>query len=197
MSLFSKKAAKTETKGSKEPIEKKLNLVHSPNDIKLGMTIKCLQSGLEGTASTKRWTLDGSVTFAIQPVSESGNVLHDSIYVDYHSIAIVDNHLSGRAEPEDPTCKVQLGDRVRDVISGFEGVAFEKMMFLNGCVYFMIRNEELNKDGKMTETFLNHKSLEIIGEHEVVKEIIAKKSTPKKSDSDRPVGGPMSKAQRV
>lgn len=43
--------------------------------------------------------------------------------------------------------KVKLGDRIRDRITGFEGVAVSRTEWMNGCVRFAIQPTEL-KDGK-------------------------------------------------
>jgi len=42
---------------------------------------------------------------------------------------------------------IQLGDLVRDIISGFEGVITGKTEWLNGCVRYMLEPRSLDKDG--------------------------------------------------
>lgn len=50
--------------------------------------------------------------------------------------------------------KVELGDVVKDKITGFVGVVISRTEWLNGCVRFMVQPEKL-KDGKPrdAETF--------------------------------------------
>jgi hypothetical protein len=35
--------------------------------------------------------------------------------------------------------EIQLGNRVRDIVSGFEGIATSRVEYLNGCVQLCIR----------------------------------------------------------
>lgn len=46
--------------------------------------------------------------------------------------------------------EIKLGDKVKDVITGFEGIAIAKAEYLNGCIRFEIKPEKL-KDSKTTE----------------------------------------------
>jgi len=47
----------------------------------------------------------------------------------------------------DPKVVVELGMKVRDTISGFEGIATGKFFFLNGCVRVEITPQKIGKDG--------------------------------------------------
>lgn len=42
---------------------------------------------------------------------------------------------------------VELGDRVRDMVTGFEGIAMGRNEWVNKCTRFAVQNEKL-KDGK-------------------------------------------------
>ena len=42
---------------------------------------------------------------------------------------------------------ITLGDRVKDIITGFEGVAIAKVEYLNGCIQYQVRPTGL-KDGQ-------------------------------------------------
>lgn len=46
---------------------------------------------------------------------------------------------------------VQLGDRVKDTITGFVGIAECKAEWLHGCVRVSVRPEKLSKEGKQQE----------------------------------------------
>jgi hypothetical protein len=37
--------------------------------------------------------------------------------------------------------EIELGDKVKDLISGFEGIAVAKTVFINGCVQFSIAQQ--------------------------------------------------------
>lgn len=43
---------------------------------------------------------------------------------------------------------VELGDLVKDKITGFEGVAICRNHWLNNCIRFAVQSTKLNKDGK-------------------------------------------------
>jgi len=51
-------------------------------------------------------------------------------------------------KPTEKTVKIKLGQRVRDTLSGFEGVAFGITDYLYGCRHICIKPTELNKDGE-------------------------------------------------
>jgi len=42
---------------------------------------------------------------------------------------------------------IQLGDKVRDIVTGFEGIAVAKIEYLNGCIRYEVQPETC-KDGK-------------------------------------------------
>ena len=46
---------------------------------------------------------------------------------------------------------IQLGDRVRDPITKFEGIATCITVWLHGCIRMGVQPEELGKDGKAPE----------------------------------------------
>jgi hypothetical protein len=50
---------------------------------------------------------------------------------------------------------IKLGDRVKDTVTGFEGIAVAKTEWLHGCVRFVVQPQSLDKDGKVqvAETF--------------------------------------------
>jgi hypothetical protein len=45
---------------------------------------------------------------------------------------------------------ITLGDRVEDMVTGFQGIAVAKSLYLNGCVRYGVQGVEL-KDGTPTE----------------------------------------------
>jgi hypothetical protein len=46
--------------------------------------------------------------------------------------------------------KINLGDRVKDKVSGFTGIVIAESKYLTGCKRFGVRSEKL-KDGQITE----------------------------------------------
>ncbi len=78
------------------------------------------------------------------------------------------------------TKRIELGDRVRDKISGFTGIATSRHEYMNGCVRYTIDSEEL-KDGKPVDgQWFDEQQIEIVE----AKEIEAAK------DAVASIGGP-------
>ncbi len=48
--------------------------------------------------------------------------------------------------------KINLGDKVKDTVTGFTGIAIGETLWLNGCTRFVVQPEGVNKDGKVFET---------------------------------------------
>jgi len=47
---------------------------------------------------------------------------------------------------------IKLGDKVKDRISGFEGIATGVAEYLNGCTRILIEPVKLDEDGKMLKS---------------------------------------------
>ena len=48
--------------------------------------------------------------------------------------------------------KVTLGDTVKDTVSGFEGVAVSKHLYLNGCARISVQPKYNKKDQKLPDS---------------------------------------------
>lgn len=65
---------------------------------------------------------------------------------------------------------IELGDRVEDEITGFQGIVVARLDYLNGCLRFMVQAENLDKDGKPgTDAVFDVEQLKVIkqGVHKV------------------------------
>lgn len=59
---------------------------------------------------------------------------------------------------------IQLGQQVRDKVSGFTGIATSRVEYLNGCVQYAIR-PRVEADGKFPEAhYFDEEQLEVVGE---------------------------------
>ncbi len=73
---------------------------------------------------------------------------------------------------------IELGDKVKDTITGFAGVATAKIIFLNGCVQFLV-TPKMAKPKKNetpeypTATYIDEEQLRVVG--------ASKKAKPKPS----------------
>jgi hypothetical protein len=55
----------------------------------------------------------------------------------------------------------KLGDRVRDVITGFDGIATGRAVYLNGCVHIMVTSSTL-KDGEPKTEWFDEQRVEVV-----------------------------------
>ena len=59
---------------------------------------------------------------------------------------------------------VVLGNKVKDIITGFEGIATSKVEFLNGCIQYCVK-PIIGTDGKMPEgEYIDQQQLVVIGQ---------------------------------
>lgn len=49
------------------------------------------------------------------------------------------------------TNKLQVGERAKDSISGFEGIIFGITEYLHGCRHILLKPDSLGKEGKPAE----------------------------------------------
>jgi len=47
--------------------------------------------------------------------------------------------------------KFKMQDRVKDTVSGYEGIITVRCEYLNGCLQYCLSKTELDKDGKVQE----------------------------------------------
>lgn len=81
---------------------------------------------------------------------------------------------------------VRVGDRVKDAISGFTGIATARYEYLYGCVRINVQSEKL-KDGKIQDGFtFDEDQLQVIKSHAVTGVPVKSKPT---------TGGPRSAAE--
>lgn len=56
---------------------------------------------------------------------------------------------------------VKMGDKVRCKLSGFEGTADGRAVYLNGCVQFRVTSKDL-KDGEPIREWFDEDDLEVV-----------------------------------
>lgn len=58
---------------------------------------------------------------------------------------------------------LELGQRMRDRVTGFEGIAIARVEYLNGCIQYCLK-PEMGENGKMPEgEYIDDQQLEVIG----------------------------------
>lgn len=56
---------------------------------------------------------------------------------------------------------IKLGSKVRDIITGFEGIATARVEYLNGCIQYCITPK--SNDGKYPDhQYIDHQQIEVV-----------------------------------
>lgn len=80
---------------------------------------------------------------------------------------------------------IKLGDKVKDKISGFEGIATGVAEYLNGCTRILIEPTSLDEDGKLLKsTWFDDVQVEVVKKDAFTKGK-AKVGGPARSDPRR------------
>ena len=108
--------------------------------IRLGQKVKDKVSGLEGIVTSRCDPLTGAVQYGVQPMGK-GDEMKEAVFIDHFTLQVKGDGVSADCPPVDSTVTVRLQDTVQDRITGFKGVALERVTFLNGCVYFLVQPE--------------------------------------------------------
>lgn len=91
---------------------------------------------------------------------------------------------------------VPLGTRMKDLVTGFEGIAIARVEFMNGCIQYMLKPQKLDKDGKTLEASADvydyHKYQVIDSEQLVVVNSGIAKKEEKEHKEKKSTGGIMS-----
>lgn len=92
---------------------------------------------------------------------------------------------------------ILLGQKVRDKITGFEGVTVSKVEYLNGCIQYGVRPyySETEMKGKYPEAeYIDEEQLEKLYPESLEDE--KRVSGDQNSNSEKPPGGPQSARPR-
>jgi hypothetical protein len=132
-------------------------------DTFIGRRLLCKITGFSGICTSFREELGGTVAAGIQPAcsADKTDVLPDAISLDIQTIDVIGDGVAALAKPE-PDVTVKLGDKVRDTITGTEGIALARVSFINGCVFFTVQGV-VGQDGKVPDQrFTPWNQLEVI-----------------------------------
>lgn len=107
-------------------------------EIKLGTTVRCVATGVQGYAMTATEMFNGNIRYGVQPKDdEDSTKMLDAWDIDQQTLDIVDDGISDRGtEPSEHSIKV--GERVKDILSDFEGIVSAITNHFNGCVYCLV-----------------------------------------------------------
>ena len=92
------------------------------------------------------------------------------------------------SQPRNTGGDVQLGDRVRDKLTGFEGIAYGRWTCLTGCVSYDVHPPA--KDGKIPPSeWIDESRLEVV-DHNAVSVTIKKREPAGPCSLNPPSDGP-------
>ncbi len=60
---------------------------------------------------------------------------------------------------------IELGQKVKDRITGYEGIAIARLEYINGCIQYCVKPNKLDEKGKIIEgEYIDVGQLEIVGD---------------------------------
>ena len=140
-----------------------------PLPFKIGHQVEDAVSGFTGICTAITYQLSGTIQAHVQPKSSDPNAMSDTYAIDVEQIKEVvgGKHVVDLTNPAEAP-KVKLGEKVRDLTSGFEGVVTALTVCFNGCIRATViakikGSSKLTFDGRPPEIVLDHKNLEVIG----------------------------------
>lgn len=105
-----------------------------------GVQVRDIVSGFEGIVTSRTDMINGMVQYGVTPrITGHDNVLKART-IDPAQLVETGRGVTEKIQqPVARQVPIKLGQVVEDVTTGMIGVAFEKLIFMNGCVYFVIR----------------------------------------------------------
>jgi hypothetical protein len=147
--------------------------------LSLGVQATDIVSGLKGIVSARTEQINGNIQYAIQPKGK-GDTLPDGHFIDAPQIQVTGKGISDKVMIPVAT-DIRLGQKIKILTSGEVGIAYEKITYVNGCVYFMIRLPVKDNSSKGENVFSSCAVLQIVDDG-IIKDITSKEN--------KPTGGP-------
>ncbi len=176
---------------------------NSTDDIRLGMIARDPVTGLVGMIDKRYQLLSGTTQYCLQPMGD-GKTIPDSFCIDDFLLEYVSDGISAQTIPEDTRATFRLGEKFQDEITGFTGIAEQRITYLNGCVHYYIRSNKADASGRALidalpeGAYFDYKRLKKISDGVAPKVTKTKPAkVHEKSDSGGPtVRGPSLRAPR-
>lgn len=120
--------------------------------VSVGDRVKCKVTGIEGIVIVRHDFLYGLPRIGIQPEGSFEGKAHEVIHMDMPQAELVETDVIDR-HGMIPNSNMNLGDEIRDTISGFKGICSGKAEWLYSCTKVMITPKALDKKtGKPAES---------------------------------------------
>jgi len=132
-----------------------------PTTFALGQELIDDLTGFCGYAYQLLYQDNGNLRISLQPKSNSPSKLEEAISFDIHTLSIVSGGYSDRIPPVTPF-KYMFGDRVKDRLTGFNGIIVCRAYFINGCAFYEVVSEKLDKDQRPVCSWIPERYIELV-----------------------------------
>jgi hypothetical protein len=154
--------------------------------IEPGQKVRNRISGIEGYVAMRTENLSGWVWLHVQPPVDDAKASEEPKIVsgDECEWEAIEGSVPRLDAPRVPEARFELGQRVKDKITGFKGIATSRTEHLNRCWSYDVQAEKLRKDSKATgafETFQSNR-LELVDDG-LFTRIVTRPTGPKGDDS--------------
>lgn len=164
----------------------------------LGCMVRDRVTGLVGIADQYRELYTGSRQYSVQPRGD-GKDLPQAYCIDVEQLEIAPGPSASPivTVTAAPPTSIVLGDEVEDVVTGLIGYAVTKTIFLNGCIYFNVRENKkyAMKSGDPADSFVSHNQLVVRAHRKLQAEI--EKLNPSSATPQSGIGGPTMPSMRM
>lgn len=118
--------------------------------IKLGDRVKSKISGFQGVVTAWDEFFNGNIRLQVTPdrLKESGEQIEYEWFDDVDLEVVERGVFEIRMPNTTSRNRINFGDRIKDKITGFIGIATGYAIYANGCEQWLIHREKLGKDGK-------------------------------------------------
>jgi len=147
--------------------------------IKLGSTVKDMISGFEGVAIARSEWLYGCNRIVVESNRLKDGKPTDGQWFDEQRIETIEENTILCDEPKD--CAVQLGNKVKDSLTGFQGVAIAKTVWSSGAVTISVEPTKLQENGQPIDS----QAFDVYR-----LEIVSEPAIPVSRESEATTGGP-------
>ena len=175
-------------------------MAKNPIEPTLGNVVRDMITGYQGIAASRTEMLGGNVQYAVQPRVPDGkpNEFPEGMNLDAQTLEFVEEGLANHVVAP-PRNTVELGEEVEDIVTGLKGRAVNRVIFINGCVYYNIQPEK-ETDKKTGLTVIPPREFLIQSRLKPVKPVpaaIVSNVAAQNLGRERAPGGPASRAQRA
>lgn len=117
--------------------------------IEVGQKVRNRLSGIQGYVSMRSENISGYVWLHVQPGVADENATEEPKVIsgDECEWEEIEGSVPRLDEPRVPVRRFELGQRVKDQVTGFKGIAIGRTEHLNRCWSYDVQSEILNQKG--------------------------------------------------